>query len=62
TVYEGLGAAGVAFGENVKYIPGDALRNGLILDARAAAILTERGVDVGIIAVGEQTSVTEEHF
>ncbi|MBO5069946.1 MAG: hypothetical protein J6C37_06245, partial [Roseburia sp.] len=62
TVYEGFGVAGVAFGENVKYIPAKALEHGLILDARAAAILTESGVDVGITAIGERISVSEEHF
>ncbi|MBO5069281.1 MAG: hypothetical protein J6C37_02825 [Roseburia sp.] len=62
TIYKGVGVAGVAFGENVKYISGKALENGLILDAKAASILTERGVDVGITAIGERTSVFEEHF
>jgi len=62
TVYEGLGCAGIAFGENVKYIPEEALDRGLIIDARAAAILTERGIDVGITEIGERVSVNEEHY
>lgn len=48
TVYEGSGLCAIAFGENAKYIPDEALNNGLILDARAAEILCERGIDVGI--------------
>ena len=46
TVYEGEGVCGVAFGENVKYVPKDALRRGLIVDRRAAELLKARGVSV----------------
>ena len=48
TVYTGDGWCGLAFGENVKYIPETALSKGLIIDAKAAVILSKRGVDVGI--------------
>jgi hypothetical protein len=48
TVYEGNGLCGIVFGENAKYIPDEAFKNGLIIDARAAEILVERGIDVGI--------------
>jgi len=48
TIYNGDGLCGIAFGENVKYIPDEVKNNGLILDARAAQILSEQGIDVGI--------------
>jgi len=48
TTYEGSGLSGIIFGENAKYIPNEAFKNGLIIDARAAEILTEQGIDVGI--------------
>lgn len=52
TVYRGTGWCGIAFGENARHLPPDALDHGLILDVRAARILTEQGVDVGLTAVG----------
>ncbi|MBQ1982607.1 MAG: hypothetical protein II229_05235, partial [Clostridia bacterium] len=48
TIYEGTDTVGIAFGENAKYLPTEALENGLILDATAALILARAGVDVGI--------------
>ena len=62
TVYEGPGTAGIAFGENAKYLPDGALDNGLILDARAAQILSEQGVDVGVERFGEKFEAEEERF
>jgi len=56
TVYEGEGVSGIAFGENAKYIPESALDNGLILDVRAAQILVEKGIDVGVEKFGEDIS------
>ena len=53
TVYEGDGVCGVAFDENARNLPLDALKNGLILDLAAAEILTERGIDVGLIDIGK---------
>ncbi|MBR2354733.1 MAG: hypothetical protein IKA76_09565 [Clostridia bacterium] len=47
TVY-GKASCEILFGENAKYIPLDALPMGSILDIRAAEILSERGVDVGL--------------
>ncbi len=52
TTYDGLGWCGIAFGENARHLPEGALDNGLILDIRAARILMEQGVDVGIESVG----------
>ena len=48
TVYEGRGVCGIAFGENAKYLPDGALDKGLIIDAKAAKILEDRGIDVGL--------------
>ncbi len=53
---------GMVFGENAKYIPLEALKNGLILDARAAEILTARGVDVGLVKKGDRVKVALENF
>ena len=47
-VYKGKGVTGMAFGENAYYLSEDTLQNGMIIDALAAKILTERGFDVGI--------------
>ena len=52
TTYEGAGV-GIAFGENARYLPEEALEHGLILDIPAARILMERGVDVGLEAIGD---------
>lgn len=48
TTYDGDGVCSAVFGENAKYIPKEALKNGAILDAVSAKILFERGIDVGI--------------
>lgn len=62
TVYHGKGAGGIAFGENARYLDKSALNSGLILDLRAAEILTEQGVDVGLKAIGEKHPASTEHF
>ena len=62
TVYEGSGISGIAFDENARNLPPEALQNGLIIDIAAAEILTERGVDVGLTEIGESTTGTVEHF
>ena len=62
SVYEGSGVCGIAFDENARNLPIDAINNGLILDIAAAEILTERGIDVGIEKIGAPTSGNEEHF
>lgn len=53
TMYEGNDGAGIAFGESARHLPKDALENGLILDIRAAKLLMEQGIDVGIESVGD---------
>ena len=53
--------AGVAFGEDVKAVPDEMLASGLILDLRACELLMERGVDVGIVQIGEERQADREH-
>ena len=55
--YEGNDGVGIAFGENARYLTEDAFKNGLILDIRAARILMEQGIDVGIEEIGERFDV-----
>ena len=62
TVYQDEGVCGIVFDENARNLPLRACKNGLILDLAAAEILTGRGVDVGIDAIGEQTQAETEHF
>ncbi len=62
TVYAGMGCAGIAFGENVRGVPADALQGGLITDARGAELMTEAGVDVGIRGWGRTASASLEFF
>ena len=52
TTFKGRDGVGIAFGENARYLPDEALDKGLIIDIRAAKILMEKGVDVGIESVG----------
>ena len=62
TVYDGEGVCGIAFAENVTLVPKNAYKNGLILDVRAAEILTAKGVDVGLKSVGEPYKASYEFF
>lgn len=50
TVYDGEGICGIAFGENARHLPKEALNKGLILDIKAANILQEKGIDVGLLS------------
>ena len=50
-----------AVGENAKYLDRKALKNGAILDARAAEILKSRGIDVGLISSAHEDR-QQEHF
>ncbi len=62
TMYQGNQGVGIAFGENARHLGKDALENGLILDIRAARILMEQGVDVGIETIGEVMLNNFLHF
>lgn len=62
TTYHGTGIAGIAFGENARYLPREAFAKPLIIDVPAARILQEAGIDTGITAFGDRFSVTQEQF
>ncbi|MBQ7637465.1 MAG: hypothetical protein IJS90_01015 [Clostridia bacterium] len=61
-IYEGEGSCGIAFGEDAGSLCPEDFKNGMILDACAARILTEAGVDVGIKGFGEPFKVKTEFF
>lgn len=46
----------VVFGENARSLPENVLKKPLILDIRAAKILFENGIDIGIESIGEVIS------
>lgn len=64
TVYTGKGICNAVFGENAREFDLDAAGEGLLLDGTAAAILTERGVDVGLASFDGfvETAVSQEWF
>jgi hypothetical protein len=60
--HKGPGCAGICFGENARALDFSALEKPLIIDATAAAILEERGIDVGLLDAGERFMPGREHF
>ena len=52
----------LVFGENAKTVPAEALEGNLILDAVAAQILAEQGVDVGLVSAEPMTKPNAETF
>ena len=62
TIYTGNDGVGIAFGENAHHLPREALQNGLIIDVRAAKILMEMGIDVGIEKIGDNIVNNLIHF
>lgn len=62
TVYNGLGTAGIAFAENITEVSADAMKRGIIIDLRAAEILSANGIDTGILSFGEKKDVCTEYF
>lgn len=52
----------VVSGEDARYISLEKLKNGAVIDAVAAKILTERGVDTGVLKVENLKNVTEEYY
>lgn len=62
TTYDKTDDATLVFGENAKYIDENILNNGVILDAKAAKILFERGIDVGIEEYSNVISPSAEYF
>lgn len=62
TIYNGDGVCGIAFAENINMVPEEAMKNGIIIDARAASILQAKGIDTGIISVGNKIKTNIEYF
>lgn len=62
SVYEGEGVCGIAFGENATELSESALKRGVIIDMRAAEILQEKGIDVGLVEKKGEISADEEFF
>ena len=62
TIYEGEGTCGIAFGENAKYVPEEALAKGLVTDIMGAKILQEQGIDTGLCNIGKKVTVFREHL
>ena len=55
TLYRGKGICNSVFGENARELDLSMLKDGTVLDAVSALILTERGVDVGLEGCGTMT-------
>ncbi len=62
TTYRGTGICGIVFGENARHLPDEAFSKPLILDIRAAKILSEKGKDVGLVSCGALLTSTTEFF
>ncbi len=62
SVYEGEGVCGIAFGENATELSESALKKGVIIDMRAAEILQEKGIDVGLREKRGEIFADEEFF
>lgn len=62
TTYEGEGVCGIVFGESARDITAKERKGGLILDASAAQILHESGIDVGIERLGDVMTPAVEYF
>lgn len=58
TVYRGEGICTSVFGENAREMDLSILKNGVLLDAVSAVLLTERGVDVGLDSFGTMEDKT----
>lgn len=61
TVYEESEYPVCVLGESARHIPQELLCRGAILDVRAAELLRERGVDVGLLCQ-ERIQAAEEHY
>ncbi len=62
TAYENCGGAGVAFWENARHLTEKDLSNGMLLDAEAARILMERGIEIGILSMTPANTPIWEYF
>ena len=62
STWYGDGVCGIAFAENVKAVSPETMKKGLIVDLRAAQVLQEQGIDVGLLSVGKKHRVSKEYF
>ncbi len=62
STFEGEGIGSIAFGENIRYVPREVFKKGIIIDARAAMILGEMGIDTGFETIGEVVHSSREEF
>lgn len=62
SVYGDTDYCGIAFGEDVRSVSVGQMKNGLIIDAAAAEILSGMGIDTGLITAGETLQTGEEVF
>ncbi len=62
TVYDGEGVCGIAFGQCVREVPRQAMKRGLVLDAAAARILEEMGIDTGVVRREDSARYSVELF
>ena len=62
TVYDGCESVGIAFGENAYSLKEENFKNGLVIDALAAKILKDKGIDVGIDAFGAGMPIKYQYF
>lgn len=62
TTYDEIGVTTAAFGEYARFLEDKDFDRGIITDLAGAMALTERGIDVGLLSVGDKTAVTGEYF
>lgn len=62
STWYGDGVCGIAFAENAKAVSPETMKKGLIVDLRAAQVLQEQGIDVGLLSVGKKHRVSKEYF
>ncbi|MCR5040775.1 MAG: hypothetical protein K6C36_01600 [Clostridia bacterium] len=62
SVHSGAGCGGIAFGEDARNLPASAFEKALVLDASAARILTQKGVDVGTVSFGAGFAPDREYY
>jgi len=62
STYDGEGIGSIAFGENIRYVPREVFKNGIVIDVRAAMILGEMGIDTGFEKIGERVYSPREEF
>lgn len=62
TTYSETDGAALVFGTNAKFVTDNDLKNGLILDVKAARILAEKGIDVGFEKIESAPKPAGEYF